>query len=563
MTIRTKVFLFAVVALGLVGVMGVELHQGSSRGYQFRTQVVATYEQLGLYGQMHEGAWAYLQALLSARREGRDTQPLRSQYGQRLDGTVARLREHLERKARWAQPGAAAGGVRHLEAVLQAHQRWATLAEAQVRSAALEPSDPGRAVFAVFEQEVAPRIAEAMAAEQAQLELLRPRWDWNILRGQTVSYGIPGMSLLLVGGCALLILLPMQRQLRALRTGAERIGHGDFEVALPVGQRDELGSLARAFNRMAEELRGSLEEKQQLLEAEAQAAEREFRRYNALLEETVRTRTTELEQANARLASSLQQLQVTQAQLRFADRLATVGRLAAGVAHEINNPLAFVLSNLTYLHEELIRDEPLTPHERREMLSAVADAYEGAGRVRLIAQELKSLSRQDEGERSAVDMGAVVHSAVKMASLETRHRAQVVEEYQELPLVMGNPARLGQVFLNLLINAAQAIPPGRPEQHRIRVAGRADAEHVTVEVSDTGRGIPPELLERIFDPFFTTKPAGEGTGLGLSISHSIITSLGGTIEVESQVGQGTTFRVTLPLAPVAAGKAATATRVTR
>ncbi|HLL04714.1 MAG TPA: ATP-binding protein [Myxococcaceae bacterium] len=549
MTIRTKVFLFAVVALGLVGVMGVELHQGSSRGYQFRTQVVATYEQLGLYGQMHEGAWAYLQALLSARREGRDTQSLRSEYGQRLDGTVARLREHLERKARWAQPGAAAEGARHLEAVHQAHQRWATLAEEQLRSAALEPEEPGRAVFAMFEQQVAPRIAEAIAAEQAQLELLRPRWDWNILRGQTVSYGIPGMSLLLVGGCALLILLPMQRQLRALRTGAERMGHGDFEVALPVGQRDELGSLARAFNRMAEELRQTLKEKHRLLEAEAQAAEREVRRDNALLEEKVRKRTAELEQVNA--------------QLRFADRLATVGRLAAGVAHEINNPLAFVLSNLTYLHEELIRDEPLTPHQRREMLSAVADAYEGAGRVRLIAQELKTLSRQDEGERSAVDMGAVVHSAVKMASMETRHRAQVVEEYQELPLVMGNPARLGQVFLNLLINAAQAIPPGSPEKHRIRVAGRADAEHVTVEVSDTGKGIAPEMLERIFDPFFTTKPAGEGTGLGLSISHSIITSLGGTIDVESQMGQGTTFRVTLPLAPAAAGKAAPAIRVTR
>ncbi|HLM47635.1 MAG TPA: ATP-binding protein, partial [Myxococcaceae bacterium] len=524
---------------------------------------VATYEQLGLYGQMPPGAWAYVQELQRARREGRNTQALRGEYGQRLDGTVARLREHLKRKEPWARPEDAAAGAQYLETVHQAQLRWAALAEEQLRSVALEPSDPGRAVFAVFEQQVAPRIAEAMAAEQAQLERLRPKWDWNILRGQTVSYGIPGMSLLLVGGCALLILLPMQRQLRALRTGAERIGHGDFEVALPVGQRDELGSLARALNRMARELRETLKEKQRLLEAEARSAEREFRRDNAQLEEKVRMRTAELEQANARLASSLQQLQETQAQLRFADRLATVGRLAAGVAHEINNPLAFVLSNLTYLHEELIRDEPLTPHQRREMLSAVADAYEGAGRVRLIAQELKTLSRQDEGERSAVDMGAVVHSAVKMASLETRHRAQVVEEYQALPLVMGNPARLGQVFLNLLINAAQAIPPGSPDQHRIRVAGRADAEHVTVEVSDTGKGIPPEMLERIFDPFFTTKPAGEGTGLGLSISHSIITSLGGTIDVESQVGKGTTFRVTLPLAPAAAGKAAPAIRVTR
>jgi two-component system NtrC family sensor kinase len=554
MTIRAKVVLFAVVALGMVGVLGVEIHNGGARGFMYRLHMVATHDQVSLYGQMHEDAWAYVNEMLRARREGRDTQALLSGYEQRQAATLARLQENLSAKVPWVRPETLEQRKRYAEEVHQAQQRWATLAGERLRSAPLEPADPVRAVFTDFEQQVAPVIAKAVMAEQEQLDLLSPKSDWNMLRARAVSYVIPGVSLLLIGGLALLILVPMQHQLRALLKGAERIGNGDFDVALPEGQRDELGTLAKALNRMAHELRKTLKEKQQLIEAEARVAEREARRYNERLEETVRTRTAELEQANAQLASSLEQLQVTQAQLRFADRLATVGRLAAGVAHELNNPMSFVLSNLSYMKEELNRGEgQMTPQGRTELLSALADAHEGARRVRQIAQDLKTLARPDEGERSAVNLKEVVHGAVKMASVEIRNKAQVVEDYQELPPVLGNAARLGQVFLNLLINAAQAIPSGNPDQNQIRVAARAHPDRITVEVSDTGKGIPKEALERVFEPFFTTKPEGEGTGLGLSISHGIITALGGTIDVESEVGKGTTFRITLPIAPVSRG----------
>jgi signal transduction histidine kinase len=365
----------------------------------------------------------------------------------------------------------------------------------------------------------------------------------------------------LLGLLTMLIRVPLHRQLRKLRAGAERIGHGDFSVELPVQREDELGSLAQAFNRMAQELRDTLREKERLMKAETEAAERtfrresevaasDFRRYSAVLEEMVRTRTRELESTNFELAKSLRQLQATQSQLLFADRLAAMGRLAAGVGHEINNPLAYVISNINYVHTELKRAQGAPSEEsRQEMLGAVAEAKEGAERVRLIVQDLKTLSRPDDAATGIAELSAVVRSAANIASHEIRRRARLVEECQGMPPVKGNAARLGQVFLNLLINAAHAIDEGRVEDNEIRVVARLESsERILVEVSDTGCGIPAENLERIFDPFFTTKPSGQGTGLGLSLCHNIITAMGGTITVESTVEKGTTFRLSLLVA---------------
>ena len=296
------------------------------------------------------------------------------------------------------------------------------------------------------------------------------------------------------------------------------------------------------------------------LEQEAVAAERDARIYHARLEETVRTRTAELEAANVRLADSLSQLKATQAQLLFADRLASVGQLAAGVGHEINNPLAYVLSNLHFVHKEMTRMKGApAPEEREELLTAIADAREGAERVRLIVQDLKLLSRPDDVSSGPVDLGMVLRRATKLASHEIRRRAQLVEEVSELPPVHGSAAGLGQVFLNLLINAAQAIPDGNTSGNEVRVKARwATPERVVVEVTDTGRGIPAEHLERIFEPFFTTKPVGEGTGLGLSVCHGILQSHGGDIQVESQPGKGATFRVSLRAAPAQAKRSSEA-----
>ncbi len=293
------------------------------------------------------------------------------------------------------------------------------------------------------------------------------------------------------------------------------------------------------------------------LKVEAEAARREARIYHAQLEETVRTRTTELEAANTRLADSLTQLKATQAQLLLADRLASVGQLAAGVGHEINNPLAYVISNLHFIHKEMLRTKGApASQELEELLTAIADAREGAERVRLIVQDLKLLSRPDESASGPVDVGAVLRRTTKLASHEIRRRARLVEEVGELPLVQGRGAGWGQVFLNLLINAAHAIPEGQAEGHEIRVKAWCEPpERVVVEVSDTGRGIAPEHLGRIFEPFFTTKPVGEGTGLGLAVCHGILQAHGGEIQVESEPGRGATFRVVLKAVRVGAGLA--------
>ncbi|RKG81024.1 PAS domain S-box protein [Corallococcus sp. CA049B] len=242
-----------------------------------------------------------------------------------------------------------------------------------------------------------------------------------------------------------------------------------------------------------------------------------------------------------------------QARLTLADRLASVGTLAAGIAHEINNPLAFVVSNLGFLSDEFrhhLSPGPgvrgVRPPDVAEWQEVLGEACEGAERVRQIVRQLKTFSRPDEERMTPVDVHAVLDSVVMMAANEIRHRARLRRDYGTVPQVMGNEGRLCQVFLNLVVNAAQAIPEGSAHDHEVVLVTRVSGEQVVVEVRDTGSGIPPEVMGRIFDPFFTTKPVGVGTGLGLSICHGIITGLGGDIQVDSTVGRGSTFRVVLP-----------------
>ncbi|NOK22529.1 PAS domain S-box protein, partial [Corallococcus carmarthensis] len=242
-----------------------------------------------------------------------------------------------------------------------------------------------------------------------------------------------------------------------------------------------------------------------------------------------------------------------QARLTLADRLASVGTLAAGIAHEINNPLAFVLSNLAFLSDEFrhhLSPGPgvrgVRPPDVSEWQEVLGEACEGAERVRQIVRQLKTFSRPDEERMTPVDVHAVLDSVVMMAANEIRHRARLRRDYGTVPQVMANEGRLCQVFLNLVVNAAQAIPEGSAHEHEVVLSTRSSGGQVLVEVRDTGSGIAPEVMGRIFDPFFTTKPVGVGTGLGLSICHGIITGLGGDILVESTVGQGSTFRVVLP-----------------
>jgi signal transduction histidine kinase len=237
-----------------------------------------------------------------------------------------------------------------------------------------------------------------------------------------------------------------------------------------------------------------------------------------------------------------------EAQLIISDRMASVGALAAGVTHEINNPLAAVLANVELAIGDARSLEKNRTTER--LVEELTDAQEAANRVREIVRDLKLFSRTEEERQGPVDAREVLESALRMAWNEIRHRARLVRSFEDVPLVHGNDARLGQVFLNLLVNAAHAIPDGRAESNEIRVALRRVGERVLVEIVDTGSGMSEEVLRQVFTPFFTTKPLGVGTGVGLPVCHRIVAALGGQISVESKLGVGSTFRVLLPTAEV-------------
>jgi two-component system, NtrC family, sensor kinase len=285
----------------------------------------------------------------------------------------------------------------------------------------------------------------------------------------------------------------------------------------------------------------------------------------------------ELVRANEELTELNRQLTAAQDQLVQSEKMASIGQLAAGVAHEINNPIGYIFSNFGTLERYLLdlfkvlaayeACEPRLPDaQARQSLAALrreidldylkgdiptllAETREGIERVRKIVQDLKDFSHVDahrEWEWSDLHKG--IDSTLNIVNNEIKYKADVVKQYGSLPLVRCLASELNQVFLNLLVNAAHAIAH---ERGTIVVrTGSTDAE-VWVEVEDDGCGIAPEHLQRIFDPFFTTKPVGKGTGIGLSLSYGIVKKHAGRIDVDSKIGRGTRFRVTLPVDPAA------------
>jgi len=256
------------------------------------------------------------------------------------------------------------------------------------------------------------------------------------------------------------------------------------------------------------------------------------------------------------------ELRETQFRLGLSERLASLGTLAAGVAHELNNPLAFITQSLELarlrLEEGLAAGPPV-----KEAQALLMDAAVGAEQLRTIVRDLHAFAHVEEERQDRVDVREVLNLAARMAQAEIRHRARLVRDYADVPAVLASEGRLGQVFLNLLVNAARAIPAGAADRNEIRLVTRSENGSVVVEVHDTGRGIPAERLGRIFDPFFTTRTEGQGLGLGLSISHSLVTRMGGELSVESEPGRGSLFRVRLPgAAPVSTDAAAAQARRT-
>jgi signal transduction histidine kinase len=339
-----------------------------------------------------------------------------------------------------------------------------------------------------------------------------------IVPRETMDIGAYYSTVLMV--CLSLILLPLLgwivwrlvsgfvQPISLLGQLTARVAEGDLQAEAPIPHQDELGQLTQNFNDMVRKLRES------------------------------------------------------QRRLAYAEKMAAVGQLAAGVGHEINNPLSYVTANLTFATEMLLElagtkggdaAQSLPPEATAALLEvseALREAQDGAQRVGRIVRDLRTFARADEAmaeQRQVIQVQRIIESALKLASNTLKYQARVTRDFRETASVMGNEARLVQVFINLLVNAAQAIPSGCAEENEIRITTFMGADgSVVVEVSDTGQGISPEVSARLFEPFFTTKPVGQGTGLGLSISRNIIEGLGGSLTFQSTVGKGTTFRVTLP-----------------
>ena len=342
--------------------------------------------------------------------------------------------------------------------------------------------------------------------------------------------------------------------LKELTTTARKIARGDSTQRVKISSRDEIGELATTFNDMAE----SLEERSQALIE-----------LNRRLEEKVLERTGELEESNRKIEKAFEELKEAHVQLVQSEKMASLGQLVAGIAHEIKNPLNFIYGNTDFLKQYvgemkmvlqmLEKEANLTPEAARaieerkkekgfdfilkDLDELIRNFEEGARRIHEIIGDLRAFSRMDSDELRPVDIHESIELALNLVRHEYRDRIQVHRDYSELPRIPCHSGKISQVFMNLLTNACQAIPG----QGDIWVRTHRSNGQAVIEVEDNGVGISPEHLNRIFEPFFTTKGVGLGTGLGLSISYGIIQQHQGTIEVESDLNRGTLFTIHLPL----------------
>ncbi|HVG60656.1 MAG TPA: ATP-binding protein, partial [Hyalangium sp.] len=268
--------------------------------------------------------------------------------------------------------------------------------------------------------------------------------------------------------------------------------------------------------------------------------------------ELLRSNRLHMEDLTRAVEERTRQLTAANARLVQAQRLEALGRLSAGLAHEISNPLSFILANLSFLKSQLEADvSQLTPKDTQELRDVCTESIDGAERIRRIIQNIKLFSRLDDAPRTRVN----VHEMLELALSDVRPLlspdTHVVREFRDNLSVFASENGLQQVFFGLLANAAQAIKDGAPSAPTLRVAASLQEDgRIAIEVQDNGKGIAPEHLHRVFEPFFTTKRHGTTTGLGLSVCYGIILGLGGEITVDSALGQGATFRVLLPRAPL-------------
>ena len=336
----------------------------------------------------------------------------------------------------------------------------------------------------------------------------------------------------------------------------------DYSIEIQKHGDDEIGQLFDEFNQMMRKI--------QLRDTQLTHAKNE-------LEQRVETRTEELRKALIKMEEAFEELKQAQRQLLQSEKLASIGQLAAGVAHEINNPVGFIGNNMELLgqyigeYTKILRmvgglkksvDEgniekakaivqDINQFEQEIHLDQVINDMDnllkhnqrGIERIQKIVRDLRTFSREDVDTMELVKVEEILDSILSIVHSELKYKAELKKNYGETPLVRGNPQRLGQVFINLLVNAAQAIE----QKGAIEVKTYQEGNYICIDVKDTGKGILPENLKRVFDAFFTTKPVGQGTGLGLSVSYEIVKKHGGDMKVQSDPGIGTTFTVMLPL----------------
>jgi signal transduction histidine kinase len=330
--------------------------------------------------------------------------------------------------------------------------------------------------------------------------------------------------------------------------------------------KHNLLGLAPAVRRALQEAENRRQRKQ---------AEEDLYRLNQQLEQRVAERTREVEASHAELEKAYRDLQAAHSRMVQQEKMASIGQLAAGVAHEINNPLSFMISNLGTLggysaelaqfHQalesalgrlsaELPGSEALAKIKRmketmdidfilEDIENIVAESLDGGNRMKEIVQSLKNFARIDEQEYNLADLNLGLESTLNIVWNELKYKAKVTRSYGELPQTICNLGQLNQVFMNLLINAVQAIE----DQGEIVIATRRAGDTIDIEIADTGCGIASDHLNRIFEPFFTTKEVGKGTGLGLSIAYDIVEKHAGEIAVESRPGHGSRFTISLPI----------------
>ena len=395
------------------------------------------------------------------------------------------------------------------------------------------------------------------------------------VRNWTVTLAL--MEFVLVGLCSYLLGSFLMSQLQQLLQGAKRLGeavkYNNYrEVFVPVRGKDELSKLAEAFNQLVERLKEEHEQRQR--------AQDELKELNTLLEEKVQDRTSLLNQKNYQLEETNKDLKEAQVQLLQAEKMASVGQLAAGVAHEINNPVGFVSSNISTLSEyvatyqmifsqiqvviderdenkraaSLIELEKLLDKQdmafiNEDISDLLSDSREGLLRVAEIVKGLKLFSRVDSDQMQKHNINDCVRTTLAMVNNQLKYICTVETHLGRVPDVDMNVGKISQVITNLLINAGQAIE-ATSQNGKIIITTCTVGEFVELRVEDSGCGIPPSHLDKLFNPFFTTKPEGQGTGLGLSISFGIAQEHGGSLSATSTEGDGSTFTLALPIKPV-------------